>query len=181
MVKAGECVANRREGRCVQPLDVVDREADRTVVGEQPQRSQESGGHGAVIGADLRLPKQERGLECPLLHRRQLGQDISGCITEEIGQPRERESSFGLRGSSGHDSIATVRGRLDAGQPQGRLADPGLARQHGGARKLLASIEEADDRSELLLPADKVPGRDGHAVHILRRWISAGSPRDASS
>ena len=48
--QAGERVPKRRERRRVQPLDVVDREADGTVAGEQPQRTEEGGGDGAVIG-----------------------------------------------------------------------------------------------------------------------------------
>ena len=76
MVEARERVAERRLRRCVQPLNVVDREAQRTVAGEQSQRSEEGGGDRAVISADLRLPEQQRCLERPPLDRRQLGQDV---------------------------------------------------------------------------------------------------------
>ena len=46
----------------------------------------------------------------------------------------------------------------------GRLPDPRLAREHHGARKCFGAVEEPDDRSELLLPADKLTGGDGHVL-----------------
>ena len=160
IVEAGKDVAKRRARRRVQPLDVVDREAEGTVAGEQSQCSEEGGGDRAVIGVDLRLPEQQRGLERPPLDRRQLGQDVVGGVAEKVGQPRERERGLGLRRSSRQDPVTAGGSRIEAGQPQRRLADPGLAREHGGARKTVAVIEEPDDRAELFLPADEVRGRD---------------------
>ena len=119
---------------------------------------------------DLRLPEQQRGLERPPLDRRQLGQDVAGGSAEEVGQPRERERRLGLRGPGGQDPVPAGGGGLDAGQPQRGLADPGLARQHGGARKLLGGVEQPDDRSELFVSTDKVPVRYGH--------VAQGAPID---
>ena len=158
IVEAGERVAKRRKRRSVQPLDVVDREAERAVAGEQPQRSEERGRHGAVVGVDLRLAEQQRGLERPPLDRRQLGQDVAGGVAEEVGQPREREAGLGLRGPGGQDPVAAGGGSLDAGQPQRRLADPGLARQHDGARKLLGGRRGSRRSLRARLPCRRVAG-----------------------
>ncbi len=62
-IQAGERIAERRKRRRVQPLDVVDREAEGTVAREPSQRFEEGGGHGAVIGVDLGLAEQQRGFE----------------------------------------------------------------------------------------------------------------------
>ena len=95
-VQAGERVTKRRKRRRVQPLDVVDREADRTVAGEPTQRFEEGGGHGAVIDVDLRLAEQQRDFESLPLDRRQRGDHVARAA-EEVGQPRERELGLGLR------------------------------------------------------------------------------------
>jgi len=85
MVEAGKYMAKRRERRGVQPLDVVHRDAEGSVACEQSQRSEERGGHRAVISVCLRLPEQQCALERPLLDRRQLGQDVAGGFAEEVG------------------------------------------------------------------------------------------------
>ena len=169
IVEAGERISKRRERRGVQPLDVVDRETDGSVAGEQPQRPEESGGHRAVIGVHPRLPEQQRCLERPLLDRRQLRQDLAGGMAEEVGQTCEREPGLGLRRLRGQNPVSLGGRSVDTGQPQRRLADPGLARQHGDARKLLGVVEKPDDRSELFVPTDELAVRDGHVSPILRR------------
>ena len=81
-IQAGERVAERRTRCRIQPLDVVDREAEGTVTGEPSQGFEEGGGHGTVVGVDLGLTEQQRGFESPPLDRRQLGDDIGGDIAE---------------------------------------------------------------------------------------------------
>ncbi len=88
----------------------------------------------------------------------------------EVGRNRElltgsEHAAFGLRGPGGQDPVTAGGRGIDAGQPQSRLADSGLARQHGGARKLLGGVEILDDCSELRFPADKLPRRYGHVSH----------------
>jgi hypothetical protein len=99
-IQASVRETNRRKRRCVQPLHVVDCQAEWIVAGEQPQGSQEGSGDRALIGVELGIAKQQRRLERPRLDRRQLGQKVAGGIAEEVGQPREREAGLGLRGSS---------------------------------------------------------------------------------
>ncbi len=129
----------RRKRSSVHPLNVVDREADRTVAREPPQRFEEGGGDGAVIDVDLRLAEQQSSFERLPLDRRQCGGDVARAA-EEVGQPRERELGFGLRGPRGKDPITPVGRRVDAGQPQRRLAYPGLARQHRDAGKAIGAL-----------------------------------------
>ena len=127
-LEAGERVAKGRERGLVQPLNVVYREAQRTVVGQHDQHSEERGGHGTLIGVDVRLAKQQSGLERPPPDRRQCGQDVAGGIAEEISQPSKRKPGLGFGGPARHDLITPGGRRVDAGQPQRGLADAGLAR-----------------------------------------------------
>ena len=57
-LQSGERIPKRRQRRRIQPLDIVDGEADGSVCGEQSQRCEERGGHRAVIRVDLRLAQQ---------------------------------------------------------------------------------------------------------------------------
>ena len=96
IVEAGQRVTKRGERRRVQPLDVIDREAEGTIGGENSQRPKECACDRALIGMDLGLPKQQCGLERAPLDRRQLGQHVCSRFAEEVGQPRERERGLGL-------------------------------------------------------------------------------------
>ncbi len=95
-IQTSERVAKRRKRRCVDPLDVVDRQTDGTVRGEDSQRSQKGRGHRPLIGMDLRLAEQQRRFERAPLDRRQLRKNLARGIAEKIGQPREREVRLGL-------------------------------------------------------------------------------------
>ncbi len=70
VVQAGKHITQRSERRRVQPLDVVDRDTQRTVAREQPQSSKEGGGHRPIIRGYRRLSEQQCGLEGPPLNRR---------------------------------------------------------------------------------------------------------------
>ena len=50
VVEACDRIPKRRERRRVQPLDVVDGEAESAVGGEQAQRAEERSGHRAGVG-----------------------------------------------------------------------------------------------------------------------------------
>ena len=86
-LQAGERVAERRARSRVQPLDVVDREAEGTLTGQLSQGCEEGGGHGAVVGVDLRLAQQQRGFESPPLDRRQLGDDMAAASSRRSDSP----------------------------------------------------------------------------------------------
>ena len=180
IVEARERVTECRERRRVQPLDVVDREAEGTVGREQPQRSEERGGHCAVVGVDGRLAEQQRGLERTPLDRRQLRQDVVGSGAEQVGEPCERKPGLGLRGARGQEAVAAGGGRVDAGQPEGRLADPRFALQHEHPCPVArARVEERVECAELLLPADD-PARHALGSHRLT-WDSGCQPARAAA
>ncbi len=108
-IQAGERIAEGRERGSVQPLDVVDRDTEWTVGGDQSQRREEGGGHGALVGVDLSVAEQQGGLESPPLDRWQLGGGPGARRRAGRPAPRTRTGSrhprvertgFGSRGST---------------------------------------------------------------------------------
>ena len=143
-----------RQRRCVEPLDVVDREQEPVAGGELPQRAQEGErDHALVGGATLGFRERERRFERPPLRPRQLRQHVGNDASDQVGQPDERERRFRFGRTAGEHQIAALPRRLDGGEPHRRLADPGLADEHGGRGKLSGRLEEIEESGELVLPA----------------------------
>ena len=145
VVEACDRIPKCRERGRVQPLDVVDREAESAVGGEQAQRAEERSGHRAGVGGELRLAQQQSGLERPSLDRRQLGQDLGCDLAEDVRQRQEREPRLRLRGPRRQDTKSAGVSVLDPGEPQCRLADPGLAGDHGDRWQLLGRVDEIEE------------------------------------
>ena len=150
------------ERRRVEPLEVVDGEADRPGRGEHPQRLEEGRADGALVDGGLRRAEEQGSLECALLDRRELRQDDAGHGTQEVGKPRVREPGLRLGRPRGQRPVAALGRRLEPGQPDRGLADPGVAPQHDGRRELRGIVEQPGDRPELLVPADRRTDRCGH-------------------
>ena len=75
IVEAGQREPEHRQRRCVEPLDVVDREQQPVVGGELSQGAQEGECDDALLGGRaLGLRERERGFERPPLRPRQLRQ-----------------------------------------------------------------------------------------------------------
>jgi hypothetical protein len=116
--------ADQERARSVEPLDVVDRNNDGTVLRQEPERSEKRRRHGALIGR-LRsgLCAQERNVERAPLRRRERVRDILVRCIEEIAQPGKGEVRLGFARGARENPI-TGRLRLaDRVPPQGRLAN----------------------------------------------------------
>ena len=175
-LEAGEREADRRERCGVQPLQVVDRQAERAFGGEETQRPEERCGNCTLVGASLGPAEQQRGFDRPPLDRRQLRHDPVNGVAEQIAQPSERESGLRLGRPAGQHAVATVGGCVQAGQPECRLPDPRLPREHGHAGKLLRGVEDPDDRPELLFPTEKALGHDRHlSQYPAPSWPTSSS------
>ena len=124
----------------------------------------ERSGHRAGIGWELRLAQQQSSLECPSLDRRQLGQDLGCDLAEDVRQRQEREPCLCLRGPRRQDPKSPGGRELDPREPQRRLADPGLAGDHGDRRQLFGRVDEIEECGELLLPADEIRNADVHEL-----------------
>ena len=123
--------ADQERGRSVEPLDVVDRNKDGTVLRQEPERGEKRCRHGALIGR-LRsgLCTQERNVERAPLRRRERVRDILVRCIEEIAQPGKGEMRLGFARGARENPI-TVRLRLaDRVPPQRRLANSCLTFDH---------------------------------------------------
>ena len=163
-IEAGERVAERRDRRGIQPLDVVDRDAERTVAGES---SHGCGGNTATTTRSSASTSVSPSSKAASRARRWIGGRSATISSAPPSRwptqrtrsgsrlPRVERTGFGSRGS--------MRG-LDSGLPERRLADSCFAGQNGGARKLIGGVEEPDDDCDFLVPSDKLPGRSGHVA-----------------
>ena len=130
----------RARRRRIQPLHVVDRDEERLAVGEQLQRRADGHGKGAEVDRLLRVVPQEQGdLERAPPRCRQLGQHVGERVLEQVSQPGMGDSELDLGGPGGEDAQPALPRRLDTGEPERRLPDPGLALQDERRRASAAS------------------------------------------
>lgn len=124
--------------RRVEPLDVIDRDHDRTTFGQRREGAVHS--HRKRTGVCCRsvaVPvEQKRSLERPPPRSRELRQHLGGAGPEQVAERSVRESLLGLRGSSAEHAQRPFPCRLDPGQPERRLADAGVALEHDRGRSL---------------------------------------------
>ena len=82
-----------------------------------------------------------------------------------------REAALGLGRPRREDAQSARARMLDAGEPERRLADPGLALEHERRRPCRRSADEGAEGGELLLSADDLDGhrarRRGYVTTIL--------------
>jgi hypothetical protein len=159
----------RRRGR-VQPLDVVDRQQHRAARRELPQRAQQRHAERAVVGRAARgLLAQQRDRERPPARRGQLVGDLVERVVEQVAQRRERQPRLGA-GRRRREHAVAAGGRLrDAGAPQRRLADPGLALERDDAPRRPGRGQQRPDHLELVVPADQLRRDGSHASATISR------------
>ena len=157
----GRSPARRR--RRVEPLEVVDGEADRPVRDEHVERREEGGRDGALVGPGVRLAEKQGSLERPPLDRRQLRQARRRRPRRgDRSDPRTRTGSRPPTGRLDSDAVAALGRSVDPGQPERGLADSCLDPERHRAREHRRDLEQPVDRSELVLSADELMGYGGH-------------------
>ncbi|HEY2936633.1 MAG TPA: hypothetical protein VGJ25_08530 [Gaiellaceae bacterium] len=174
-----QCERERARGRRVEPLDVVDREDDELVSGEQLQRAANRNAESSRIYRTCRwLVDEERNLERASLWRRQCWRNVSENVVEQISQRSVREPALRLGRTRREDAQAPFTGRFDGCEPERRLPDPRFAIQHkrGRAFGRRPSVEERTQRVELLAPTNDF---DSHLAEHRDRpaaEVSCGEP-----
>src|SRR4029450_13502577 len=91
------------------------------------------------------------------------------------------EAGLRLGRATGQHDVAACRRLLSGRQPKRGLADPRLPGDHGGRGQLIGRIEEANERPELLVPANEAMRADSHDSVLPRFYDSeaGGSERAA--
>ena len=147
--------------RLVDPLQVVDRQQHRPVLGEQAQRGQGGREDRALLGPFAGRVEQQRHLERSALRRRHARADVGQGGAEHVGQRRERQLRLAARRAGGQDADAALSGYVLAVPPERRLAHArfGLEQQGGGRG---GSPGEGADRGQLARAAKKLRGRRLH-------------------
>ena len=148
----------RGRGRRVEPLDVVDGQQDRTAAGERAQSSEERDRDRTLIGhGPASLSEQQRELQGTALRGGERGENLVENRLEEVAERRKRQRGLGRARRRGQNPKLTASRGFDAGAPQGRLPDPGLALD----QKRGPTAERRHERahhSELILSSDHATG-----------------------
>ena len=95
------------------------------------------------------------------------GNTSARTASDQVGQPDERKTRLRFGRSAGKHHVSARPRRLDGGEPQRCLADPGLADEYGGCGQLSGRLEEIEESGELVLPAGEVRNADCHAFRSL--------------
>jgi len=139
--------------RAVEPLDVVDRNEDGRLPGEDLEAVPDGDAQSARIDVRLRVVEEERRLERLAPGRGEHGDDVSEGMLEQVAESREGEPRLGLGRTRDQHAIPTRACQRDPRQPEGRLSDPRLALEHEGVRALHVALHEVAERRELRLPS----------------------------
>ena len=94
-------------------------------------------GHGEGAEVDRLVgfvPDEQGDLERALPRSRQRGEHVGEHVLEQVPQPGMGHSQLDLGGSRGQDAEPLLPRPLDAGEPERRLPDPGLALQNERSR-----------------------------------------------
>ena len=159
-------IPEHRERRRVEPLDVVDREQDALAPASvrradrkaNATRPSSAGGPSDSESASAASSARRCGRgNSGKTSRRRRRADRPGPTNEKPPRPRR-----GGRRAPGNRARPPPR----AGEPQRRLADPGLAAGHGGPGRLCGRIKEIEESGELLLPARGCGTLTAHAYSL---------------
>lgn len=148
-------------------MQVVDGNEHRPTPGQQLQGVQDRSGHGAFVHLRLGVAEQQLPLQRAALNGRELRQEGSGVVVDEVGQPGERPRRLGLGGPSGQDPVPGGGGVGDTGGPHRGLADPGRPHRDGGDGQSLRAVEHSSDAIDSVLSADQGP--HGHGDPQIHR------------
>ena len=166
---ANASAAGRRR---VEPLDVVDRNDDGSLVGERAQRVQQRDTDRVrVRWRALVVLEHERARERPSLPPGS-GSSASSSTGSSRSPMPANESAVSLSAGAPEDAERALLRVLDTGVPERRLPHARLAVEHKRHRALGDAGDEAVDRGELGVPSHDA---GGHDPPIVRR------PRDAQA
>jgi hypothetical protein len=137
---------------------------------QEPETDRPRLGRGAT-----RFGAQERHVQRSPLRSRNAWQSRRVDAVEQVTERRERELHLALARTSGEDAHTAFPRRVDAGFPQRRLADTGVAGEDQDSRGS-ARLEELVERSNLGFTTDDMPRLSRPLLHVasVLRCITQG-------
>ncbi len=124
------------------------------------------GERARVSGFVVASFEQERDLKRSPPWRRELRQHLDDGIPEQVAERRVCKPLLGLRRSGAEHPQPPLACSRHPGQPERRLADPGVAFEHDSGRPIARPVEEGVQRGNLVLPTDDL---DSHLEPMLTR------------
>jgi hypothetical protein len=142
-------------GGRVEPLDVVDRDDERALLGQRLERAANADAERTRIDRPAGGVLDEQGdFERTPLRCRECGKRLVEHVLEEVGEPSVLEAALGLRRPRDEDARAALPRRIERRTPESGLPDPGLPLERDRRRR--ATGEERPERAELIVPAHQV-------------------------
>jgi hypothetical protein len=131
-------------------LHVVDRHHDGGLA-RKPVEDRREGGrdHPLVGGRTLAAGTQQHAVDGNALHVGQGGEHGWVDLAQHVGDRRISQHGFGLSGAGREHPEAPVAGQIHRGQPDGGLADAGLALDDQTCRRKFRGKQELRYRPEL--------------------------------
>ena len=176
LAQAPHGVLEHAGGGPVEPLQVVDGEDHRRLLGQGAQHPEGAERHGEGRRVDpLGRDPLEGDLERGALGR---GKPVENRVqrrVEEVRETTEGELRLRLDGPRRHRPIAAPRGVRAHAPPDRRLADPGRSREDQGGGSPCRGVQERKAGGVLGVPADRRRRTDratrgcGHAPSPIRR------------
>jgi hypothetical protein len=143
--------------RAVEPLEVVDREHQRTSVRHLLDYRQRGGGYRAWIGGlGARVVAPQRAVERLALRVWQDARHLGVDLAEQVREGGVGESRLGRTGGAGEQLHAALVRKVGRHAQERGLADAGLALQHERRGPLGHCAQEALDGAEFLCASEHI-------------------------
>jgi hypothetical protein len=161
--------------RCVEPLNVVDRDDELALLRKPAQDSEQSERDGSTEEcAPVRLAPEERHLERLALRLGKAGQHRLGHVLKQVAEGGEGQRDLGLDGSAAQDELSALLGQGHRLPPQRRLPDPDRAVEEQRNRSRWDVAEKRAKRLKLRVPPhDLRARRHARRASRCRRQMSS--------
>ena len=155
ILEAAHREPDRRHGRRIQPLHVVDDHQHRRRSRQRQQRVPDGRRDHPRLGRHRRrVLDQQRHPERSPLRRREPGENRIKPSAEQVSKTRERQPHLALRRHRPQHRVPQPGGPLQARLQQRRLSHPGRAGQHQSSRPGRQPGEERLNHAQFALAAD---------------------------
>ena len=159
----------------VHPLVVVDREEQRSAIGQRGQDGGDGDAERPRFDRTLRLRAQERRLERATSRGGQRGKRGIVDRSEQVAEDDIGQRPLGLRRARRQDTERPCTRRGDRGLPERGLSDPRLPLEDQRGDPIDRPVEPGVDRVELRLAPDDLACHQCRRIRIVSKNRSPGT------